>query len=136
MVRDFQAILYPSLWRKMMIGALALAMLGCALMYFQGMRLVVLLLALGLATTWAWRDPLPVRHIVIDDEYRAWLLLHQDDETLHEAELLAGSLIHRWGCFLKWRCNGRVFWLAVLPDMLDADGFRKLRVWARFGQKV
>ena len=79
-----------------------------------------------------WDDALVLR---IDDEFQAWILLNNQSDW-HQAQLLSGSLIHRWGCFLQWQVDERVMWQVVLPDMLDSETFRRLRVWAMFGQKV
>lgn len=134
MIRDFQAAFRVSKMRKALI--LCMFIVGvCGVMgYFGGMMRWLLLAAMILTTAWAWREPHQVHHLMVDEFYQAWLLL-ADEEVLHEATLLSGSLIHRWGCFLKWRCDGRVFWQVVLPDMLDGDVFRRLRVWTMFGQK-
>lgn len=149
MLNDFQAAFRVSKMRKALIFLLFVLMVVCVWTYFLGVSRWCLLAASGAAAAWAWREPCAVRHLWVDEFYQAWLLLgdetncltknkkiseHQSDNFI-QAELLAGSLIHRWGCFLKWRCDGRVFWQVVLPDMLDGDTFRRLRVWAVFGRK-
>lgn len=149
MLNDFQAAFRVSKMRRALIFLLFVLTVACVWTYFSGIRCVFLLAASGAAAVWAWREPCAVRHLRVDAFYQAWLLFGDEtswftkkkkisenqSDNLIQAELLAGSLIHRWGCFLKWRCDGRVFWQVVLPDMLDADTFRRLRVWAEFGQK-
>lgn len=135
MINDFQAAFRISKIRKALIICWFTLSIISVWVYFWGATRWGLLAALTLAAAWAWREPHTIRHLMVDDDYQAWLLpSHQPDELI-EAELLSGSLIHRWGCFLKWRCDNRVIWQLVLPDMLDADTFRRLRVWATFGQK-
>lgn len=134
MLRDFQAAFRPSRWRRIFLLILFFCTLFCIVWYFSGTPFWLLCTLLCATSAWAWRDPNPVRHLQVDADFQAWLLLN-DDEHLYAATLLSGSLIHRWGCCLRWQCAERIFWQWVLPDMLDADAFRRLRVWAAFGQK-
>lgn len=136
MIRDFQAAFRVSNIRKALILLWSAVLTVAAWVGFEGVMLGAIWASILLSAAWAWCEPMPVVHLHVDSDYQAWLLLREDEAVLYEAQLLSGSLIHRWGCFLRWRCEGKVFWQMILPDMLDKETFRRLRVWAVFGQKV
>ncbi|CAG1000686.1 hypothetical protein RHDC4_03161 [Rhodocyclaceae bacterium] len=50
----------------------------------------------------------------------------------HGAELLAGSTVLPWLVVLRLRVDGRRLSLALLPDGLEGDGHRLLRLWLRW----
>ena len=48
--------------------------------------------------------------------------------------LRAGSFVAPWLTIIRWRAHGRRFdhTVVLLPDMLPAEDFRRLRVWLRW----
>jgi hypothetical protein len=52
-----------------------------------------------------------------------------------EGEVVSGSFVAPWLTIVRWRPRGKraVRTLAVLPDMLDRESFRRLRVILRWG---
>lgn len=134
MIGDFQAAFRVSRIRRVGIVVwLILLCWGLSEALLDEMRWLAMGLAVMMAI-WAWRESHPIIHLSIDADYQAWLIFHHQ-EMVYEAELLSGSLIYRWVCLLRWRCDGKVYWHMILPDMLDKETFRRLRVWAVFGQK-
>lgn len=133
---DFQAAFRASrLWKGVLLLWLGLVWLGLWWAMSGVMLAVAMLMALAIGV-WNWQEYPIIKHLHIDEAHQAWLMLHHDEHNWHAAQLLSGSLIHRWGCFLRWRCGQGVYWQMVLPDMLDTESYRRLRVWALFGQKT
>ncbi len=69
-----------------------------------------------------------------------WLQATRSGEVQVEGiggELRHGSLVAPWLTVLRWRPQGAWFdqTLLLAPDMLDADGFRRLRILLRFGDR-
>lgn len=73
-----------------------------------------------------------MRRIEIDTAGRAAITL--PGRPPQRACLSESSLIHRRGCFLAWQAGGKTLHHTVLPDMTDAESYRRLIVWARFGR--
>lgn len=61
------------------------------------------------------------------------LEMERTDGRRHGAELLAGSSAFPWLVVLLLRVDGRRLSLAMLPDGLEGDGHRILRLWLRWG---
>jgi toxin CptA len=61
------------------------------------------------------------------------LALHFDGAGEIEARLRPGSFVAPWLTVVRWRAGGQVLdrTSVVLPDMLAAEGFRRLRVLLR-----
>lgn len=76
----------------------------------------------------------PIAAIKIHPRQTASLVFADGREEA--AELISGSLISPYFLALKWRCGGSLFWQTLLPDMTDADAWRRLIVWARFCRSV
>lgn len=57
------------------------------------------------------------------------------DGCWHEVQVLPTSTVTSWLAILNFRLEGRRFarHLVLLPDMLNGDDFRRLRVWLRWG---
>ena len=102
---------------------------------FDGAIRIAGLVALALSLSHGLRTALPnrqvVREIRIDTRGRASLLLRGE---VQEAELLDDSLIHPYVCFLKWRTGGKTFRQCLPADAADSEAYRRLSVWARYGQ--
>lgn len=121
--------------RRWLCAGLYALLVCCTWAYADGWLCAAMLFTCTLAAAYAWREPQP-RIGALNIDARGQALLHFDggDEAL-AADLLSGSLISRSLCVFKWRVDGRIHYQAVWPDMLPPDDWRRLRVWARFGQK-
>ena len=55
--------------------------------------------------------------------------------VIHPGVVLPGSFVAPWLTIVRWRPPGRRFSrsLVILPDMLDPESFRRLRVILRWG---
>ena len=60
------------------------------------------------------------------------LLIGKNDTF--EAVLLPGSMVHRAVCFLHWRVGGRVIRQCLPADAAGRQAYRRLTIWARYGQ--
>lgn len=49
-----------------------------------------------------------------------------------EAEMLAGGIVWPFLSVLRLYCEGRHIFVAVLPDSMEHETFRRLRVWLRW----
>jgi hypothetical protein len=58
------------------------------------------------------------------------------DGRLRAGHVRSGTVVHPWFTSIVWRPDGawRSRTLPLLPDMLDADDFRRLRVMLRYGR--
>lgn len=113
------------------------AALVLAVGYFEGGLRLVLCLAVVLSALWAWlglsaRAEHAIVAIVVDAHGAASIGL-QNGLAL-EATLLPSSMVSRCGLVLHWDTGQRRLRHVVLPDMTEADAFRRLKVWARWGQ--
>ena len=73
------------------------------------------------------RDPDSIQALVWEDGNRWRLTLRSGDET--DASLRPFVFLQPWLVILHFRRDdGRAARLVLLPDMLDADSFRRLRV--------
>lgn len=92
-----------------------------------GLRLcMALLLVVSFMHAWR-RQQQPVRLVWRDTD---WLIRCADRE--HKAELLASSLLTAWLTLLHFKLDsGRRLCVLLLPDALDSDHFRRLRVRLR-----
>lgn len=130
-MQAFQAALRPSRCLSVLKAAAFVWAAVLWLLYVQdGWRWVGLLLT-GWAAVAALRAGLPVTAIAVDMQGRAVLFLPQG--TAVEAEL-ADGLVWPWLMLLRWETDGRRIHTALLPDMTDAEGWRRLQVWARWGR--
>jgi toxin CptA len=82
--------------------------------------------------TWCWRRKWAV---TLKINVKGELLLQQDGDWL-EVKVLASSLVLPYLTVLNLKLPGRRWPLNIvlLPDSLDAQDYRKLRVWLRWGQ--
>lgn len=124
----FQAAFRPSrIYRLGVMVCWGLAVVVW-LLYFESWRagLLIVLSSIGLA--YAWRQTQSIQSIYIRRQ-EIWLTIHGSE---YAAELLKSSLIHPYGCCFHWKTEVGIIRQYVLPDMLPADDFRRLRVWAKF----
>lgn len=132
----FNVDLMPSRWRKWGILAWAMVLIFVVGLYFFGTTRWLLFFGIVASTWYGWNENRYfIQKIEIDDEYEAHLYFSHSKRKKYPATLLAGSLIFRFLCLLKWRCDGKTHYQCILPDSLDEDDFRRLRVWARWCQK-
>ncbi|MDO4694400.1 MAG: hypothetical protein Q4A62_07225 [Eikenella sp.] len=132
-MQAFQVALRPSrrlLWIK---AAAYLWLAALPALYFSGLWRWG---GMAAATALAWhglrRPRVWVERIAVDRQGRSALYL-QPQGVWAEAQLHEGW-VTPWLVLLQWRCDGRRIDMAVLPDMTDADSWRRLRVWARWGR--
>lgn len=118
--------------RRILLILLASALMYTLIMYFSGSLKILLLLATLLSSIWAWREPKPpIEYLEINTQGHATLKFN--DQT-HQAQLLSGSLITPYACCLKWQIAEKIVHHWVFLDSTDSESFRRLRVWAKFGQ--
>lgn len=134
-MQAFTVRIRPSrLWPAAVVLAHAASFALCAAC-FDGVLRIAGLAALALSLAHGLRTASPnrqaVREIRIDTRGRASLLLRGE---VQEAELLDDSLIHPYVCFLKWRAGGKTFRQCLPADAADSEAYRRLSVWARYGQ--
>ena len=128
----------PSRIGKLVIYALhIMAFLAC-LWCFRGILLFLGVILLAASAYWAWQQQnllakTAIVALEIDEQGYAAIRM-VNERCWIDTELLAGSLIHSHICFLAWRIHERTVWQCVLPDMTDANAYRRLLVWARFGR--
>ncbi|MDO4641037.1 MAG: transcriptional regulator [Neisseria sp.] len=135
-MQAFRAELTPSKnGRLLAVGLHLYALMVCLTSFYGAMRWFGIIALCG-SLLWAWRVQNlqchnSIKTIHIDTSGRATLTRAGHREA---AVLLESSLIHRRACFLQWQINGKISWQAVLPDMTDAESYRRLMVWAKFGR--
>lgn len=94
-----------------------------------GLRVVGLgSLAVSLLFSWPKQKEERLRHAEKGD-LQLW-----QDEDWHEMELLDASVVQPWLTMLslRGRADHRKRHLVILRDSLDADEFRRLRVWVKW----
>lgn len=134
-MRNFDIHFVPSQFRRLICIILYILLTINSILYFEGGWRALISLMLFLTLLWAWREtPNHIIKIHVDVYGRVYLYCHANNKP-QMAILEAGSFIHLYGCFLKWRMqNGQIVWQTVFPDSTNTHDFRKLRVWAHFGQ--
>lgn len=127
----FAVVLVPSKIRRVAVCLFALLVCICVWRYFSGSLNWLLQTATLSATAYALHEPhRQIRRITINPKQQAELVF--DEQHTEPAELLSGSLISPFFISLKWRCGGKTVRQTLLPDMTDAESWRRLTVWARF----
>ncbi len=81
----------------------------------------------------AWRRPAVVALRLNGD---GSLELRAGGEDWQAAALLPRSSVTPWLCLLAYRAQGQTHSLALYPDSLHPDDFRRLRAWLRWQAKV
>lgn len=74
-------------------------------------------------------------HVSLNHESK--LQLTCKDGSKHEVHVLESSFVAAYLTVLNLQCveNGRRIHLVLLPDNVEADNFRQLRVWLRWGRE-
>lgn len=113
----------------LLVFLLALAAIGLADLPLYG-QLGAALLACVI-TLQAWRAPLPLELKLHADGRLEW---REAAASWQSATALPGSTVSVWLCLLAYRTEGerRARHLTILPDSLEGDDFRRLRVWLRW----
>lgn len=112
------------------------AVLLCGI-YFHGILLWCMLIALCGSSAYAWRRQHlafegAVRRLEIDTQGRAFLTLHGGSRKT-AAVLQPQSIANPVFCLLVWQTEqGRVH-QALLPDMVLPEAYRRILVWAHYG---
>lgn len=95
--------------------------------------LAILASAVHAVSLHAWQaTPRAIVGLEISEDCRAWLIDRTD--TAQPAELLPSSVVMPWLTVLNFREPGKR-WpraLVIVPDRVDADPYRRLRVWLRW----
>lgn len=126
----FAVSLRPSKRRRAIVCLTAAVALAAACSAAEGSLKTLLSAAVLLSSAWAWREPQP-RIVRIETDAAQRAILFTDDRAEY-ARLLSGSLVSPWLMLLKWQTGSRILHQSLFPDMTDADGWRRLTVWARF----
>jgi toxin CptA len=111
------------------LGAHLLAVLAVLLSTIPGWLAALLLAAVGLSLS-RWRKA----------DLPASLILHGDgrcekvgaDDTANEVVVLPQTVVLSWLVVLRHRQQGRTGAWVLVADSLDAEDFRRLRLWLRW----
>lgn len=137
-MQAFQTALKPSRTALTLTVLLHLwAVLACLFAFHGTMRAAGLIL-LAASLIWAWlihklNRPDAIHKIAVDPQGKAAVFVGSE-QTAFTAGLCAGSLVSRYALFLKWDLGDRQIRQFILPDMTDRESYRRLLVWARWGQ--
>lgn len=106
--------------------------------WFYGAMLWLGLAGLAASSVYAWhhaglKGNQAVKQIAVNRLQQAAIFVGSG-QTAFEAVLGDASLVTRRMLFLQWHTGSRTIWQLVLPDMLDKESHRRLRVWARWCQ--
>lgn len=138
-MRAFQTAFKPSRSLKTAVLALHSAAAAVCGVWFHGIMMWCGFFGLAAACAYAWRTANlkgrhAVRRVAVNRLQQAAVSVGQD-ETVSDAVLGGASLVTQHVMFLQWDSGSRRIWQLVLPDMLDAENHRRLRVWARWCQE-
>lgn len=119
-------------------GALALLLWMPLPAAVQGLLAVVLCVAVAhaiLHDAWRW---LPRSIVALQLAGDGSLRCQTQDGRWREAQVLGSSCVTAWLTVLNLRLSGRRFGCStvLLPDSLDAEDYRQLRVWLRWNGAV
>lgn len=124
----------PSSWQRLILGTaalLALAAIALADLPTLGIGFAILFAAI---VTWrAWARPHAVALRLGGDGRLEWRAVGQDWQP---ANLLPDSHVGPWLCVLSWRSQDSTYRLALYPDSLHPDDFRRLRTWLRWQARI
>ncbi|MCS4532998.1 protein YgfX [Neisseria montereyensis] len=139
-MQAFQTALKPSRIALVITAVLHLwALLTCIFAFYGWMRIIGLVL-LSASLIWAWRkqtlkQPEAIHQIAVSRLGQAAVFIGEE-QIAFDAVLCDSSLISRYALFLKWHLGDRILWQFILPDMTDKESYRRLLVWARWGQPL
>ncbi|MBH5330011.1 hypothetical protein H9Q10_10090 [Eikenella sp. S3360] len=132
-MQPFQVAFKPSRLRRIVHTAAWVWLAAVWLLYFAGWPCWLGLALTALAAWHALRRPLRITWLAVDSGGAAVLFLQP--QQIAVAATLRGGVVLPWLQILHWHTDGgRRFHQAVWPDSADAEGLRRLRVWARWGQ--
>lgn len=137
-MQAFQADFKPSKTGLVLTALLHIWAAAACLFAFYGVFRIIGLLFLSASFAWAWqvqklRRLDAVHKIAVGRQGNAAVFVGSE-QTAFTASLCAGSLISRYALFLKWDLGDRQTRQFILPDMTDRESYRRLLVWARWGQ--
>lgn len=120
--------------RLAVVAVHALAGLAVARADLAGWLAALLTMAIVASLAWSLRPAVPVILQCRPDGALS-LLAGEDWQAV---ELLPDSVVLAWLVLLRYRkaAGARPTTVVVMPDCLDADAFRRLRVWLRWRAMV
>lgn len=134
----FQTAFQPSRRLKFAVISLHLAAFWLCFTAFFGITMWLGAAALAGSLHHAWRTVcLKPRDAVLGltiDAFDAAFLTTRGGAEMQPARLSGASMHTPFGLFLQWQTESRTLWQWVLPDMLEADAYRRLKVWVRWCQ--
>lgn len=137
-MQAFQTALKPSRTGRISVVVLHIAAVALCVSAFYGLMRGLGLLLLAGSLAWAWRiqkvsRPGCIGKITVNPLGQAAVFVGAE-QTAFAATLLPGSMITRQALFLQWDLGDRIIRHCVLPDMTDRESYRRLLVWAKWGQ--
>lgn len=134
----FSAHLHPSRFLITVCVLLHVVTIALTVCYFDGWTAWLTVLILSAACVWAvyglsLRSLRAINTVVVDTQERATLLLRRNS-LITQAQLQGDSRVGRWLVCLHWHSGEGRYWQVILPDMTDAQSFRRLKVWAYWCQ--
>jgi hypothetical protein len=87
---------------------------------------VILIGAIFISLYRSWNPAPPFPRLRRDSQGQWWLHDHNGSE--YRAELLPGAYVHPWLVILRFRVNLATHDLILLPDNVNGDQLRRLRV--------
>ena len=134
----FQTAFRPSRRLQLVVISLHLAAFWLCFTAFSGVIMWLGAAALLSSLIHAWRTVcLKPRDAVLAltvDAFDAAFLSTRGETEIQSAHLGGASMHTPFGLFLQWQTETRTLWQWVLPDMLEADAYRRLNVWVRWCQ--
>lgn len=138
MAQPFQAVLRPSKTTCLAVVLLHFAAVVICWQAFYGwMRWSGLILLIA-SFYFAWKkqrlcEKSAICKITVDAQGQATIFVGAEQTAL-KAILRPGSMVTRKALFLQWETQGQRFSHCVLLDMTDKESYRRLQVWAKWGQ--
>lgn len=134
----FQTAFRPSHCLQFAVISLHLLAFWLCFSAFFGMTMWLGAAALVVSLHHAWRTVcLKQRDAVLAltvDAFDAAFLTTRGEAEMQSARLGGASMHTPFGLFLQWQTERGTLWQWVLPNMLEADAYRRLNVWVRWCQ--
>lgn len=134
----FQLTLKPSKMGRMLVVVLHLIALVLCWHFFENVTCYLGLVLLLISFCWAWYTQnrlgnWTVQQIAINPQGQATLFIGRP-AIAFTARLIESHLVTTKILFLKWDLGDRKIQHCVMADMVGQAHYRRLRVWAKWGQ--